>query len=146
MNIPADSEVSRKIENLYNRFKVMLIKRDEASKNRVTAILKSIDEELAKKKSRFLTGESLIPWFELLILEFLMKGSEYQKARSLNLSIKQGASWFFCRRHSLLFRHGTDAEAAARSSRWQILPRLRGWGSQMMLRGVPYLNPSSFST
>ena len=57
MNIPADSEVSRKIENLYNRFKVMLIKRDEASKNRVTAILKSIDEELAKKKTRFLTGD-----------------------------------------------------------------------------------------
>ena len=48
--------MSRKIENLYNRFKVMLIKRDEASKNRVTAILKSIDEELAKKKTRFLTG------------------------------------------------------------------------------------------
>ena len=57
MTIPADSEVSRKIENLYNRFKVMLIKRDEASKNRVTAILKSIDEELAKKKTRFLTGD-----------------------------------------------------------------------------------------
>merc|ERR1719188_1436864 len=54
-----DSEVSRKIENLYNRFKVMLIKRDEASKNRVTAILKSIDEELAKKKTRFLTGDTL---------------------------------------------------------------------------------------
>ena len=57
MTISADSEVSRKIENLYNRFKVMLIKRDEASKNRVTAILKSIDEELAKKKTRFLTGD-----------------------------------------------------------------------------------------
>jgi len=54
-----DSEVSRKIENLYNRFKVMLIKRDEASKNRVTAILRSIDEELAKKKTRFLTGDTL---------------------------------------------------------------------------------------
>ena len=59
MNIHSDSEVSRKIENLYNRFKVMLIKRDEASKNRVTAILKAIDEELAKKKSRFLTGECM---------------------------------------------------------------------------------------
>ena len=62
MNIPADSEVSRKIENLYNRFKVMLIKRDEASKNRVTAILKSIDEELAKKKTRFLTGDGDFAW------------------------------------------------------------------------------------
>jgi|ERR1712037_448051 len=59
LNVNQDSEVSRKIENLYNRFKVMLIKRDEASKNRVTAILKSIDEELAKKKTRFLTGDTL---------------------------------------------------------------------------------------
>ena len=62
MTISADSEVSRKIENLYNRFKVMLIKRDEASKNRVTAILKSIDEELAKKKTRFLTGDENFAW------------------------------------------------------------------------------------
>ncbi len=47
-----DSEVSRKIENLYNRFKVMLVKRDDASRNRVTAILSAIDEELGRKGSR----------------------------------------------------------------------------------------------
>ena len=44
-----DGDVSKKIENLYNRFKVMLMKRDEASRNRVTALLKAIDEELSKK-------------------------------------------------------------------------------------------------
>ncbi len=33
-----DSEVSRKIENLYNRFKVALVKRDEASRNRVVQV------------------------------------------------------------------------------------------------------------
>jgi len=54
-----DSEVSKKIENLYNRFKVMLVKRDDASRDRVTALLKAIDEELAKKRTRFLTGDTL---------------------------------------------------------------------------------------
>jgi hypothetical protein len=55
--------VSRKIENLYNRFKVMLVKRDDPSKNKVVALLKAIDEELAKKKTRFLTGTSAkIQW------------------------------------------------------------------------------------
>ena len=72
MNIPSDSEVSRKIENLYNRFKVMLIKRDEASKNRVTAILKSIDEELAKKKTRFLTGDGDFAWCSFHISRLMM--------------------------------------------------------------------------
>ena len=47
-----DSEVSRKIENLYNRFKVMLVKRDEASRNRVTALLTAIDQELGRRGSR----------------------------------------------------------------------------------------------
>ena len=48
-----DSEVSRKIENLYNRFKVALVKKDEASRARMTAILTAIDEELGKKASRY---------------------------------------------------------------------------------------------
>lgn len=51
-----DNEVSKKIENLYNRFKVMLVKRDDATKRRVTALLTAIDEELSKKKSRYGTG------------------------------------------------------------------------------------------
>ena len=49
--------MSRKIDNLFNRFKAMLIARDEETKNEVTSILKSIDEELAEKKTRFLTGK-----------------------------------------------------------------------------------------
>ncbi len=47
-----DSEVSKKIENLYNRFKVALVKRDEASRNRVEAILRGLDEELQRKGTR----------------------------------------------------------------------------------------------
>jgi len=47
-----DNDVSKKIENIYNRFKVALVKRDEASVNRVTSLLKAIDEELQKKNSR----------------------------------------------------------------------------------------------
>lgn len=54
-----DSEVSKKIENLYNRFKVALVKKDEASRNRITSLLTAIDEELAKKGTRFLTGDTL---------------------------------------------------------------------------------------
>ena len=54
-----DNEVSKKIENLYNRFKIMLVKRDDSSKNTVTKLLKAIDEELTRKGSRFLTGNTL---------------------------------------------------------------------------------------
>ena len=37
----------------------MLVKRDDASKARVTTLLKAIDEELSKKGTRFLTGDTL---------------------------------------------------------------------------------------
>jgi len=54
-----DNEVSKKIENLYNRFKLMLAKRDDPSRSRVTALLTAIDQELTKKGTRFLTGDTL---------------------------------------------------------------------------------------
>ncbi len=47
-----DSEVSKRIENLYNRFKIALVKHDDASRNRVTTILTAINEELARKGTR----------------------------------------------------------------------------------------------
>lgn len=54
-----DNEVSKKIENLYNKFKVLLVKRDDASRQRVISILESINEELKRRGSRFLTGDTL---------------------------------------------------------------------------------------
>jgi len=55
----ADNEVAKRIENLYNRFKVMLVKKDEASKKSVINILKRLDDTLAEKGTRFLTGDTL---------------------------------------------------------------------------------------
>jgi len=55
----ADGEVAKRIENLYNRFKVMLVKKDEASKKSVINILKRLDETLEEKGTRFLTGDTL---------------------------------------------------------------------------------------
>lgn len=55
----ADNEVAKRIENLYNRFKVMLIKKDEPSRKSVINILKRLDDTLATKGTRFLTGDTL---------------------------------------------------------------------------------------
>merc|ERR1712141_358567 len=55
----ADVEVVKMIENLYNKFKLMLVKRDEASKKSVMILLQRINDTLASKATRFLTGETL---------------------------------------------------------------------------------------
>jgi len=55
----SDQDVNKRIENLYNRFKVMLVRKDEASKKSVINILKRLDETLAEKGTRFLTGDTL---------------------------------------------------------------------------------------
>lgn len=39
-----DTAVAKKIENLYNRFKVFLVKRDDSSRTRVTALLAALDQ------------------------------------------------------------------------------------------------------
>ena len=48
--------MSSKIDSLPYMLEAMLINQDEETKNEVTRILESIDEELAEKKTRFLTG------------------------------------------------------------------------------------------
>lgn len=54
-----DQEVSKKIENLYSKFKHMLMKRDETSKNNLTNTLMRINEMLGSKGTRFLTGDTM---------------------------------------------------------------------------------------
>merc|ERR1712024_344950 len=48
-----------KIENVYSKFKLMLLKRDEVSKKALTNTLIKIDEMLASKGTRFLTGDTM---------------------------------------------------------------------------------------
>lgn len=55
----ADVDVAKKIENVYNKFKLMLVKRDEQSKNSVITLLQRINDALSKKATRFLTGDTL---------------------------------------------------------------------------------------
>merc|ERR1711988_514643 len=54
-----DQEVNKKIENVYSKFKLMLLKRDDLSKKALTNTLIKIDEMLASKGTRFLTGDTM---------------------------------------------------------------------------------------
>ena len=51
-----DKDIEKKIENLYNKFKMMLLKKDDSAKVTVTNILTRIDEHLKSSGTRFLTG------------------------------------------------------------------------------------------
>jgi len=54
-----DQEVNKKIENVYSKFKLMLLKRDDVSKTALTNTLVKINELLASKGTRFLTGDTM---------------------------------------------------------------------------------------
>ncbi len=54
-----DKEVASKIENIYSKFKIMLLKKDDASKSALMANLKKINDHLEAKGSRFLTGDTM---------------------------------------------------------------------------------------
>jgi hypothetical protein len=54
-----DQEVIKKIEDVYSRFKHMLMKRDENSKKAITNILSKINAMMGQKGTRFLTGDTM---------------------------------------------------------------------------------------
>merc|ERR1711983_396050 len=54
-----DKEMGTKIENVFSKFKLMLLKKDESSKANLLSILRKINDHLEEKQSRFLTGETL---------------------------------------------------------------------------------------
>ena len=45
----SDPTVEKRLENLYNRFKMMLVRQDDASRRSVVAILRLINETLEEK-------------------------------------------------------------------------------------------------
>ena len=47
------------IENVYSKFKLMLIKKDDTSKNSLVAQLTRINSHLEDKGYRFLTGDTM---------------------------------------------------------------------------------------
>ncbi|KAH7644832.1 Chloride intracellular channel, variant 3 [Dermatophagoides farinae] len=55
----SDKETLSVIENIYTKFKVMLTKNDDHSKQAFENQLKKIDQHLAKRKTRYLTGDTL---------------------------------------------------------------------------------------
>jgi len=55
----ADPGVEKRLENLYNRFKIALVRQDDSSRRSVVAILRLINETLEEKGTRFLTGDTL---------------------------------------------------------------------------------------
>ena len=54
-----DKEVASKIENIYSKFKIMLLKKDDQSKSALLANLRKINDHLEGKGSRFLTGDTM---------------------------------------------------------------------------------------
>ncbi|XP_018023203.1 chloride intracellular channel exc-4 [Hyalella azteca] len=54
-----DKEVASKIENVYSKFKLMLVKRDDASRNVLQRHLRAINDHLAQRDTRFLTGDTM---------------------------------------------------------------------------------------
>jgi hypothetical protein len=54
-----DKDVASRIENVYSKFKLMLLKKDDSSKNALLSQLNKIDEHLGKRGNRFLTGDTL---------------------------------------------------------------------------------------
>jgi len=54
-----DKEVAHIIENIYSKFKLMLTKRDETSKNNLLQNLNKINDHLGRKHTRFLTGDTM---------------------------------------------------------------------------------------
>lgn len=55
----SDKESLDAIENIYPKFKIMLQKMDDASKQTFTNQLKKIEQHLEKRKTRYLTGDTL---------------------------------------------------------------------------------------
>ena len=54
-----DKETAVVIQNLYSKFKLMLMKNDETSRKALLIQLSNINNHLATRKSRFLTGETM---------------------------------------------------------------------------------------
>jgi len=54
-----DKAVATLIENVYSKFKLMLLKKDAPSQNTLTTHLTKIDTHLGEKATRFLTGDTL---------------------------------------------------------------------------------------
>lgn len=54
-----DKDVATLIENLYSKLKLVLVKKDEIKNNALLSHLKKINDHLAQRKSRFLTGDTM---------------------------------------------------------------------------------------
>jgi chloride intracellular channel protein 2 len=52
-------QVAKIIENVYSKFKLMLLKKDETSKSNLLSILRKINDHLEERNSRFLTGDTM---------------------------------------------------------------------------------------
>ncbi|XP_037798216.1 chloride intracellular channel exc-4-like [Penaeus monodon] len=54
-----DKDVAQRTENVYSRFKLMLLKRDDTSKNTLLSLLRKINDHLGERGTRFLTGDTM---------------------------------------------------------------------------------------
>lgn len=54
-----DKDVAKIMENIYSKFKIMLLKKDEASKSALLGHLRKVNDHLEKTGNRFLTGDTM---------------------------------------------------------------------------------------
>lgn len=54
-----DKEVATLIENLYSKLKLVLVKKDEAHRASLLSHLRKINDHLARRGTRFLTGDTM---------------------------------------------------------------------------------------
>ncbi|CAL4196850.1 unnamed protein product, partial [Meganyctiphanes norvegica] len=54
-----DKDTATRTENVYSKFKLMLLKRDDPSKNVVLSYLRKVNEHLETSGTRFLTGDTM---------------------------------------------------------------------------------------
>jgi chloride intracellular channel protein 2 len=54
-----DKEVATLIENIYSKLKLVLVKKDEQKNNSLLAHLRKINDHLAHRDTRFLTGDTM---------------------------------------------------------------------------------------
>merc|ERR1711981_668540 len=54
-----DKEVATLIENVYSKFKIMLLKKDDQSKQKLLSDLIKINDHMQAKGKRFLTGDTM---------------------------------------------------------------------------------------
>lgn len=108
-----DKDVATLIENVYSKLKLMLLKKEENKNNSLMGHLKKINDHLANRATRFLTGGKFFVQF-ILFLFLALRADDVTEVDFITDKKKQHSFY----RHDLLFRLWIDATTSAHPSGW----------------------------